>query len=80
MLDSIESEGGLTKTQAPISWYLTNFHTIECWTIELPKSDKYLKYKQLKRTTKRIRNYRKVMAYAAPVMIICGFILLMTVK
>ena len=78
-MDSIDKDGELTKTQAPTSWYLTNFHTLDCWIISLPKSDKYLKYEQLKRTTNRIRNCRKIMTYAAPIMIVCGFILLITV-
>ena len=80
MIDSIDSGGELTKTQAPTSWYLTNIHIVDCWTIGLPKSDKYLKYYQLERTTKRIKTDRKIMTYTAPVMIICGFILLMTVE
>ena len=73
MMDSIDSDGELTKTKAPASWYLTNFRTLDCWTIGLPKSDKYLKYEQLKRTTNRISNCRKIMAYTAPIMIVCGF-------
>lgn len=80
MMDSIDLDGELTKTQAPTSLYFTNFYTLDCWAIGLPKSDKYLKYDQLERTTKRIRTYRKIMAYTAPIMIICGFILLMTVE
>ena len=80
MIDSIDADGELTKTKAPISWYLTNFHTLDCWTIGLPKADKYLKYEKLKRTTNRIRNCRKIMAYTAPIMIVCGFILLMIVE
>ncbi len=80
MMDSIDKDGELTKTQAPTSWYFTNFHTLDCWTIGLPKADKYLKYEKIKRTTNRIRIYRRIMAYTAPVMIVCGFILSMTVE
>ena len=80
MIDSIDADGELTKTQAPISWYLTNLHTLDCWTIGLPKADKYLRYAKLKRTTNRIRNCRKIMAYTAPILIVCGFILFMTVE
>jgi hypothetical protein len=79
MINSIDADGELTKTQASTSWYMTNFHTIDCWTIILPESDKYLKYEQLKWTTNRIRNCRKIMTGTAPIMIICGFILLLTV-
>lgn len=80
MMDSIDVNGELTKTKAPISWYLTNIHTLHCWTIGLPKAEKYLKYEKLKQTTNRIRNCRKIMAYTAPIMIVCGFILLMIVE
>ena len=80
MIDSIDCYGELIKTKAPTSWYLTNFHTLECWTISLPKSEKYLKYEIVNKTVNRIRVSRKIMAYTAPIMIICGFILLMTVK
>jgi len=80
MIDDIDRNCELTKTKAPTSWYLTNFHTIESWTIGLPKTDKYLKYEILEKTTKRIRLYRKIMAYTAPIMFICGTILLMNVE
>ncbi|PCI99380.1 MAG: hypothetical protein COB15_04145 [Flavobacteriales bacterium] len=80
MIDSINKDGALTKTKAPFSWYFTNFKTLECWTIKLPKSEKHLKYNKLAKTTVRIRIYRKIRASLAPVIIICGFILLMTVE
>jgi hypothetical protein len=80
MMDSIDADGELTKTQAPTSWYFTNFHTVDCWIIGLPKSDKYLKYEQLKRATNQIRNCGKIMTYTALIMIFCGFILLMIVE
>tara|TARA_R110002049_G_scaffold85790_4_gene218157 strand:- start:424 stop:663 length:240 start_codon:yes stop_codon:yes gene_type:complete len=77
---SINKEGKLTKTKAPISWYLTNFHTLDSWTIRLPTTDKYLKYEKVKSAVNRIRLCRKIMAYTAPIMIGCGFILLMTAE
>jgi hypothetical protein len=80
MIESINRDGELTKTKAPLSWYLTNFHTLESWTIGLPKSTKYLKYEIVTKTTSRIRLYRKIMAYTSPIMIICGIILLMIVE
>ena len=79
MIEDINESGELNKTKAPISWYLTNMHTIESWTIGLPQTDKYLKYEIVAKTSKRIRIYRKIMAYTSPIMIVCGFILLMTV-
>jgi hypothetical protein len=45
MIDSIKKDGKLTKTKAPLFWYITNIYTIESWTITLPKEDKYLKEK-----------------------------------
>jgi hypothetical protein len=80
MIDSIDRDGELIKTKVPTSWYLTNFHTFDCWTISLPKTEKYLKYDIVNKTANRIRVSRKIMTYTAPIMIICGFILLMTVK
>ena len=80
MIDSIDRDGELTKTKAPISWYLINLKTLENWTISLPKTERYLKYKIVSMTANRIKVSRKIMAYTAPIMIICGFILLMTVK
>jgi hypothetical protein len=80
MIDSIDRDGELTKTKASTSWYLTNFHTLDCWTISLPKTEKYLKYDIVNKTANRIRVSRMIMAYTAPMMIISGFILLMTVS
>ncbi len=80
MIKDINENGELTKTKAPISWYLTNMHTFESWTIGLPKTDKYLKYELVVKTSNKIRICRKIMAYTSPIMIICGFILLMTVE
>ncbi len=76
MIDDIDRNGELTKIKAPIIWYLTNSHTLICWTIGLPKTDKYLKYEIVKKTTKRLRLYRKIMAYTAPIAIICGALLM----
>ncbi len=80
MIEDVDKNGELTKTKAPLSWYLTNFHTLENWTIGLPKNDKYLKYDIVIKTANKIRLYRKIMAYTSPIMIICGVILLMTVE
>ncbi len=80
MINSIDKDGELTRTKAPISWYLTNFPATECLVISLPKDEKYLKYDQVNRTSKRIRKYQIIIAVTAPIMIICGAILLLTVK
>ena len=80
MMDSIDSDGELTKIRAPKSWYLNNIRTLDCWLISLPKSEKYLKHEQIKQATIRVRNYRKIMLYIAIGMILFGFVLLRTVK
>jgi uncharacterized protein YlzI (FlbEa/FlbD family) len=80
MIDSINKNGELIKTKAPGSWYLTNFQTLDCWTISLPKTKKYLTYEKVNKTVNRIKLCRKIMTYTAPIMIICGAILLLTVK
>jgi hypothetical protein len=80
MLDSINNDGELTKTKAPVSWYLTNFQTFDCWTISLPKTEKYLTYEKVNKTVNRIKLCRKIMTYTLPIMIICVAILLLTVK
>lgn len=80
MIDSINKDGELTKTKAPFRWYLTNYYTLECWTISLPKTEKYLKYDIVSKTTNKIKISRNFLAYAALAPILCGFILLMTVR
>ena len=76
MIDSIDQNGILTETEAPLHWYLTNMHTVECWTISLPDDEKYLKYEIVTRTWGRVQLCRKIMVYTLPIMIICGFTLL----
>jgi len=80
MIDSINKDGVLTNTRASGSSYLTNFQTLDCWTISLPKTEKYLNFEKVKRTVNKIKMCRKIMTYTAPIMIICGAILLLTVK
>ncbi len=77
MIDDIDKNGELKKTKAPISWYFTNLHTIEIWTISLPKSEKYLRFEIVEKTILQIQLHRKIMKYIAPIMIICGVTLLM---
>lgn len=79
MIENINENGQLTKTKAPISWYLTNINTLKSWSIVLPTTDKYLKYELVLKTSKKIRICRKIMVYTSPIIILCGFILLMTV-
>lgn len=79
MMVSIDTKGKLPQ-KAPTSSSISHFHTIHCWTISLPTSEKYLKFEELQKITKRLRTYLKFMAYTATVMISCGFILLMTVS
>jgi hypothetical protein len=50
MIDSINYDGKLTKTKAPLSMYFKTINTLECWTISLPKDEKYLKYERVRRT------------------------------
>ena len=76
MIDSIDQNGILTETEVPLHWYLTNMHTVECWTISLPDDEKYLKYEIVTRTWGRVQLCRKIMVYTLPIMIICGFTLL----
>ncbi len=70
MMDDIHKRGRLLHTKAPKEWYLTNLHTIECWTITLPKSDKYLQYEIVAKTANRIRLCRKIFAYITPLMLV----------
>lgn len=80
MMDSIDLDGELIKTRAPLKWYLTNFHTLTCWTISLPKSEKYLKYDIVNKAVKRISKSRRIMVYTGSVFIITGSILLIMVN
>jgi hypothetical protein len=79
MIEDIDKNGELKNTKAPLSWYLTNFHTIDSWTIGLPKTEKYLKHEVVLKTTKKIQLCRRIMAYTFPIMVICGIILFSTV-
>lgn len=80
MVEDINKNGVLTKTKAPLNWYLTNFHTSESWMIGLPNTDKYLKYDIVKKTTIKIRLCRKIITYISPIMIISAAILLMIIE
>jgi hypothetical protein len=70
MIDSINYDGKLTKTKAPLSMYFKTINTLECWTISLPKDEKYLKYERVRRTINHIRIYRKVILFLFPIAII----------
>jgi hypothetical protein len=80
MMNSIEKDGVLTRVKAPRSWRFFNFQTLDCWEIKLPTTENHLKYKQLEIAVKRIKTCREIMVYTAPVMLVCGFILLVIVE
>lgn len=80
MINSIDEDGDLTRTKSHQPFYGRSAKTVDDWLIRLPSSDKYLQYEIVKKTSNRIRTYRKLMAVLAPIMIICGAILLLTVE
>jgi hypothetical protein len=80
MIDSINYDGKLTKTKAPLSMYLKNMNTLECWIIPLPKADKYLKHEILRKAINHIRIYRIVISFLLIVVIISSIILYLNTK
>ena len=80
MINSIDEDGEPTRTKSAQPLYGRSAKTVDDWLIRLPSSDKYLQYSIVKRTSRRIRTYRMLMAILAPIMIICGAILLLTVQ
>lgn len=80
MIDSVDQSGELTRTKSKWVLYGRNSKTIDNWLIVLPKKEKYLKYGHVRKTVHKIKICRKIMTYSAPIMIVCGFILLMTIE
>jgi hypothetical protein len=80
MINSIDEDGELTRSKSSQALYGRSAKTVDDWLIRLPSSDKYLQYDIVKKTSNRIRTYRMLMAVLAPIMIICGAILILTVE
>ena len=72
MIDSIDEYGELKQTKSKHLWFGRSAKTVDDWVIELPESDKYLKYEVLVDSVDKIRFYRKIIGYAALVILVCG--------
>lgn len=80
MIDSIKQDGDLTRTKSKWMWYGRSAKTIDDWLITLPVEDKYLKYGLVQTTVNRIKIYRRIIMITAPIMVVSGTVLLITVE